>query len=197
MFAVGRWIVARPAEPEIEPEPRALADDVRLGHVLERRLDAERIALDPRLGREFGQPLECGDEFGTAIRITRIIERVDADIDIARTRRLGPAEREAEEDRIAGGDIGDGNATRIIGADTVLGHVDIGGERRTAERGQVHRQDDVAFGAERGGDAARGVELDAVALVIIERQREQAPAGFPQHGGGNHRVEAARDEGDR
>ena len=44
--AAGRRIVARPAQPHVEPQPRALADDVRLGHVLERRVDAE--AARPR-----------------------------------------------------------------------------------------------------------------------------------------------------
>src|SRR4051812_17747565 len=79
MFAVRRRIVARPAQPEIEPEPRAFADDIRLGHMLERRLDAERFALDAGFGGEFGKAFERGDELGTAIRITRIIERVDTD----------------------------------------------------------------------------------------------------------------------
>src|SRR3546814_16320560 len=74
--------------------------------------------------------LERGDEFGPAIGIARIIERVDADIEGARTRRLGPAEREAEADRVARGHVGDRNVV----AHAFLGHRDIGGERPHAQR---------------------------------------------------------------
>ena len=43
MHAARRGIVARPAQPHVQPQPRALADDIRLGHVLQRRVDAERL----------------------------------------------------------------------------------------------------------------------------------------------------------
>ena len=73
--------------------------------------------------------------------------------------------RQAEEDGVARGDVGDRNAR----LDPALGHVDIGGQRRAAERAEIERQDDVALGAERGGDPRRRLELDPVALVIIDR----------------------------
>ena len=63
----------------------------------QRRVDREALALDPRLGREIRQLLERGDELGPAIGIARIIERVDADEDVARAARLGQAEREARK----------------------------------------------------------------------------------------------------
>ena len=188
-----RRIVARPAQPQVEPEPRALAHDIGLGHVLERGVDAETLALDPGLGRERGHVLERGDEFGAAIGIARIIERIDPDYQVARARGFRPAQRQAEEDRVARGHIGDGDVV----ADAVLRHVDIGGQRRTAERAQIERQHDVPLGAERVRDPPRGGELDLVALVIVDRQREQPIAVRAHRRRGNHRVEAARNQGDR
>ena len=182
-----RRIVARPAEAHVEPEPRAFARDIRLGHVLERRADAEGRAFHPGLGRQLRQLLEAFDELRAAIRIARIIERIDADIDVARARGLGPAEREAEEDGVARRHIGDGD----IVAHTVLGHVDIGGERRSAECAQVHRHHDMAFRAQRRGDAAGGGEFDLVALVIVEGERVQPIPRLARKRGRDHRIESA------
>src|SRR5687767_2422067 len=71
---LGSRIVARPAHASIEPEPVAFPYDIGLGHVLQRRVDLERFAFDPRLRGELSQPLERGDELRSAIRIARIIE---------------------------------------------------------------------------------------------------------------------------
>ena len=196
MHAARRGIVARPAQPHVDAQPLALAHDIRLGHMLERRMDREALALDARLGGDLRQPFERRDELRPAVGIARIIQRIDPDEQVARARRLRPAEREAEEDRIARRDIGDGNAAALFGADAILGHGDIVGQRRSAEGRQVERQDDVAFGAEHIGDAARGRQLDTVALVIIHRQREHAISLLPRAGGGDHRVEPAGDEHD-
>src|SRR4051812_41921957 len=48
-------------------------DDVRLGHVDERRVDVELPALDARLGRQVGQSLEGEDELRTAIWIAGVM----------------------------------------------------------------------------------------------------------------------------
>src|SRR3546814_20068613 len=70
-----RRIVARPAQPRVEPPPRGLADDIRLAPALERGVDHEAIALAPRRGCPRRPLLERAEEFGPAIRIARIIER--------------------------------------------------------------------------------------------------------------------------
>ncbi len=41
-----------------------------------------------------------------------------------------------------------------------------------------------------------GLELDPVALAVIDGEREQVEAGLAGERGGDHRIEAARDEGD-
>jgi hypothetical protein len=111
----------------------------------------------------------------------------------SRARRLGPGECQRQENGVARRNVGDGNARR----DAALGHRDVVGQCRTAERGQVERQHDMALGPQSAGDTARGGEFDAVALVIVERQREQARAGFARQGAGDEGVEPARDERDR
>ena len=78
------------------------------------------------------------------------------------------AQRQAEEDGVARRDVGDRNAV----ADAVLGHGDVGGEGRAAERAEIERQDDMTLG-QRGGDRSAAVQLDAVALAIVDGQRER------------------------
>src|SRR3546814_2022275 len=89
----------------IQPQPRRLAHDVGLGHVEQRGLNGKAVSLQPRLGRQVRHLLERGGKGGTAIRISGIIERVDADIEIARARRLRPAERDRKKDGVARGHI--------------------------------------------------------------------------------------------
>jgi hypothetical protein len=55
----------------------------------------------------------------------------------------------------------------------------------------------VPLGAERDRHPRRSPELDPVALPVIDGQREQRKAGLPGARGGDHRIEAARDERDR
>ena len=185
MLAAGRGVVAGPAHASVEAEARRLPRDIRLGHVLERGVNLERLSLDPRLGREFRQPLERGDELGPAIGIARIIERIDADEQVARPRSLRPAQGETEEDRVACGHVSDGN----IVADAALGHIDIRGQRRPAECRQVERQDDMPLRPQRAGYAACGGQLDLMPLVIVDRQREEIEPGFARVAGGDHRIE--------
>src|SRR3546814_5318455 len=107
--------------------------------MLEWGVDVEIDALVAIARREPGKRLEPGDEVGTAIGIARIVERVDADAYILRAPRLCEAERQRQEDEVAGRHIGDGNLV----AHAILRHGDIGGQGRAAEAAQVERQDDM------------------------------------------------------
>ena len=51
----------------------------------------------PALVARFASRSNARDELGPAVGIARIIERVDADEDVARAARLGQAEREARK----------------------------------------------------------------------------------------------------
>ena len=79
-------------------------------------------------------------------------------------------------------------------ADALLGHGDVVGQRRAAEAAEVERQDDVPLGAEVAGDAGGRLELDPVALVVIDGEREEAIAGLAGEAGDDHRIHAAGEE---
>lgn len=181
--AGGIGIVAAMGEREIDAELDGEGDDLRFGEGDERRVDADVSgAFDAGLGGEVGHALEGVDEFGAAIGIAGIIEGVDSDEDIGRAEDFGPGECEREEDGVAGGDVGDGNAGREVFDAGGLGDGDIGGESGAAESAEIDGENDVARGAEAGGDGTGGVEFDAVSLAVVEAEGVAGEA--PTEGGG-------------
>jgi hypothetical protein len=64
-------------------------------------VDAHGAPFRSELGGDARQSLEPRHEFRAAIRIAGIIERVDADEQILRSRRFRPGERE-EKNKVAG-----------------------------------------------------------------------------------------------
>ena len=58
------------------------------------------------------------------------------------------------------------------GVDTVLRNIDVAGQRRAAEGAQVERQDDMPVG-EPGRDRARRLQLDSMALAVVDRERRR------------------------
>src|SRR5687767_6844312 len=83
-LALGQRVVATVCKPVVEAESHAPLDDLSLRHRNERRLNAKLRAFDSRFGRKPGCSLECLDELGPAIGISRVVERVDADEDVIR-----------------------------------------------------------------------------------------------------------------
>ena len=79
--------------------------------------------------------------------------------------------------------------------DALLGHRDVAGQRRSAERAQVERKHDVPLG-KFGGDARAELDLDAVALVIIDRQRDHREPLLARQPRADHRIEPARQQHD-
>src|SRR5688500_7595139 len=61
---------------EVHAQLEAARDDVALGHVQQRCAHADGGAFYPGLGGEVGQALECVDEFGPAIGVAGIVDRV-------------------------------------------------------------------------------------------------------------------------
>ena len=150
-----------------------------------------------------GHALERGDVFGAAVGVARVIEGVHADENILGSKDLGPREREGKEDRVAGGDVGNGDI-RMWGRSMlrpyddmpVFRDRDIAGERRAAELAEVDIEDDVLCGTKALRDAARGVELCLMSLPIPKRERvarEALGLGDGQNRGG---VKAAAQEDD-
>src|SRR5437660_12865385 len=95
--ARGTGIVATAREPVIEVEREASSNDIGLAQIDERRVDVELRAFDAGARRNCGQRLERPDERRAAIRVAGIIERVDANVDIAGVEDFGPAERKRKK----------------------------------------------------------------------------------------------------
>src|SRR3546814_2485092 len=114
--------------------------------MLEWGVNVDIDALVAIARREPGKRLEPGDEVGTAIGIARIVERVDDDAYILRAPRLCEAERQRQEDEVAGRHIDDGNLV----AHAILRHGHIGGPGRAADAGTVERQGELYSGADDG-----------------------------------------------
>src|SRR3954467_14128766 len=148
--AIRQRIVAAVRATVIEAERVAVADDLGFAHREERRVNAEAAALDTGAGAEIGDPLEGTDELGTAVGVPRIVERVDADDDVARVERLGPAERQRQENRLS---CRNGCWWDPVGGDvSSVRHRVVRGEGRSAECAQVDRELDVSLDVERARD---------------------------------------------
>ena len=146
-------------------------------------MDAEAGALDARARRHRGERLERRDERGAAVRVAGVVERVDADDDVARVEDLGPAERQREENRVPRRHVGGGNAGRVQVA--VARHARVGGERRPADGAKVDRQLQMLLDAEPAGDGTGRLQLPRVALPVVNGQRTEREAlGFGDRRGG-------------
>ena len=153
-------------------------------------MDREGSAFDAGLGRQPGGLGKACNELGTAVGVSRVIERVDTDEDVPRVDCLGPCQRQREKDEIARRDVGHRDS---IG-DTALRDFDRIGQSRSSESSQVERQDHMALDPQLGRDLLRRFEFPAVALVVIDRQRVERVALLTREAGGDHRVEAARQQ---
>ena len=114
-------------------------------------------AFDAGLGGDVGEPLERGDEFGPAVGIAGVVDRVDAAEDVARAEHFGPAQRERQHDGVARGHVGDRDAgcRPSVSSGTSMSV----GQRGAADAAQVDVDGLVRDRAERARDAVGGVEF--------------------------------------
>ena len=131
-------------------------------------LDA-RAAFDRSFSGEVGHALECLDVFGTAIGVPGVIERVHSDEDVARFKRLCPRQSVRQKDRVARGNVGDGNCSRHLPSRTPLGHGDVIGESRVAEDAQIDTHRQMPRSVHALGHARRSLEFHAMPLAVIKR----------------------------
>ena len=107
---------------------------------------------------------------------------------------LRPGQREGQEDRVPGRHVGDRDAARHRLRRAVLGHGDVGGERRAAEGAKVDVDDRVAGDTQVSRYPASGLELHGVPLAVSEAQRVELEAARLGDGGGGRRVHAAAEQ---
>src|SRR5258706_2822172 len=189
--ALGVGLVARQGEAEIDPEFEPAPYDLGLAERDQWGRDLDPAALDSDLGGELREPLEGGDELGAAVGIARVIDRVDADIDLLRADHFGVAQGEREQHRVARGDVG-----RRDAAARRLGHGDLGGQGRAANGTQVDLDDAVFDRAERLRDPLRRRQFGAVALAVAHAERVAGESGRARLGQGDGRIHAARKQHD-
>ena len=192
--SVGRRVVAAMREAVVEPQSVPPANDLGLCHRDERGVDAEPPPFDARLRRERGETLERRDVLGPAVRVAGVVERVDADDEVARAQRLGPGERQRQQYRVARRDVRRGNPAGVQGA--ILRHRAGAGQRRPAEGGKVYRQLPVPLDPERRGDPPGRGDLARVDLAVAHREGEEPGALRAGDGGGGVRIEPAAQQDD-
>src|SRR5262245_32356172 len=184
-----RRIVAAQRQAVVGAEGKAAADDVGLREAEERREHFERAPFDAGSRREGRDLLERAKVFRPAVRITGVIERVDADDDGFGADDLGPGRRERQEDRVAGGHVGGRNARRVERA--ILRDVAVADECRAANRRQRDVQLEMTRHAERGGDTPCSFDLADVHLSVANRQYVPVVPVGRRHRAGRIRVETA------
>src|SRR5258706_10957082 len=122
---VGSRVVAGVREGVVDTKIDAAPDDVPLRQVDQRRAECRCAVLDPTLRPAQDDLLKGGDEVEAAVGVAAVVDRIHPDPDLTGITRFGEAEGEREKDRVAGGDVRDGDAFRIDG---VLWHLYVGGQ---------------------------------------------------------------------
>src|SRR5450755_2929485 len=113
--------VAGHGKTVVDAKLQASTDNIRLGPPDQRRVDLDLGALDTGFGRQACERLEGCNEFRSAIRIARIVDRIDAEENILRSENLCPGESQREHGGVAGRNVGDRDAALSPG----LGYRDV------------------------------------------------------------------------
>src|SRR5262245_53796211 len=86
-------IVAAVRQSELQPQRGCEFDDLRLAEMQQRCMDRQLPPLHSGLGGERGHSLVRLDVFRTAIRIARVVERINTQENVAAFDHLGPCDR--------------------------------------------------------------------------------------------------------
>ncbi len=106
------------------------------------------------LGGQIGQHFEGAHELGAAIRVARVVHRIDAAEQVICADDFGPTKRQRQHDGVARGHVRDRNAVT-----TGVGDVDVVGQGGAADAAQVYIDHFVRNDALCGGNACGGVQF--------------------------------------
>src|SRR5438874_4027805 len=90
--------------------------------------------LDTDFGGKICHSLKGLDVLRTTIGIAAVVESVHTDEDVVCSKYLGPGERDGEENGVAGWNVRHGNVALHVLNRAILGNLDVGRQRGTAER---------------------------------------------------------------
>src|SRR5262249_51816234 len=94
-------VVTTHGEREVHTELRAVLDDLRLGHLNQRGVNAKTPrVLDGGFRRQVGEAFEGVEELRPAVGIAGVVVDVGPDEDVECADALRESEREAQQDRI-------------------------------------------------------------------------------------------------
>jgi hypothetical protein len=100
---LNRRVIARMRQPIRHPQRQPLANNLRLRHPHQRRMNMKRLPtrrIHPRPRRQIRQLLKRRHKLRPAIRISRIIHRVHPQKNIKRLRRLRKRQRKTQKHRV-------------------------------------------------------------------------------------------------
>src|SRR5262249_39936297 len=109
-FAPRRRVVAGVRVRVVDARREAQADDLGLLEPRQRRVNLDARALDARLRRAPGEPLERANELGPAVGVAAVVDGVHSDEDVYGAHDFAQPQREAEEEGVACGHVGHGDA---------------------------------------------------------------------------------------
>ena len=156
-------------------------------------MNAQLVAFDTGLCRQVGHLLEGGEVFRPAIRVTRVVDRVDPDENIIAAQYLGPGQSQRQHDGVARRHIGDRN-TRL---DAIDRHVDGAvGQGRSAKLGQSQVEYPVLDSALGLDDPFGRLQLGTVTLTVVERKTVTVKALATGNGEASGGIESTGKEND-
>lgn len=183
-------------EGEIDAQIGSKGDDLGFGEVEERRDDLHWFALNADARGEASGMGEATDEFGATVGVATVIDGVDTDVDARGVVDFGHGGGEREEDKVAGGDVGDGDVRGHLGGGAVFGDGDVVGEGGATEDAEIERERGVLERAEALGDIFGGGEFVAMALAVVDSEGAAGKAIAAGDGEGGGAVEAAGEKND-
>ncbi len=153
--------------------------------------------LHARLRSQVRHALESLDELRPAIRVTRVVQSVDAYEHVRTFEQFRPGQRVRKEYGIARRNVRNGYSAAHLISGARFRNFDIGRKSRAAELAQPYFHDSVFGRPEVGCDVPGGLQFDLMPLPVIERQRVAIEALAPGEGQARGRIEAAAQQADR
>ena len=149
---------------------RAETHDFALREMLQRRLNNDApSALRRSCCRSIRCRLKCSDEFGTTVRIARVVDGIHTNVEMCRPHALRIAECIAQKDEVARGYVCDRNIRPFRIA---LGHINrIIRQCRAADRVHIRLDHEVLRRMIVCRNPLCTVELTVMPLVIVEADR--------------------------